>query len=55
MKDEQQPYTGPERRHGPRRVNADRRELVRFEIAKEPRRSGQDRRKQDIWEDRDKF
>ena len=50
-------YTGPERRKGERRKNKDRREMMRFEPSKDPRRSGKDRRKTagkgDLWEGRD--
>ena len=56
MSDENE-YTGPERRKGERRKQKDRRELMRFEPNKDPRRSGKDRRKsqgsQDVWEGRD--
>ena len=46
------PYIGPERRVADRRVNAtERRELVRYEINKSPRRSGKDRRKVNGWGD----
>lgn len=48
-------YTGPERRIAQRRIKVDRREMIRFEPDKEPRRSGIDRRKHDIWQDRQKF
>ncbi len=37
-------YRGPERRHRQRRESADRRDLIRFEPEKTPRRSGKDRR-----------
>lgn len=37
-------YRGPERRIKQRRENKDRREMIRFEPDKEPRRSGKDRR-----------
>lgn len=50
-------YKGPERRKGERRKNNDRRELMRFEPSKAPRRSGKDRRrsggKDDMWNGRD--
>ena len=43
-------YLGPERRRGgERRQNHDRREMIRFEMTKEDRRSGKDRRQQDGW------
>ncbi|EHQ53092.1 hypothetical protein ECTPHS_10406 [Ectothiorhodospira sp. PHS-1] len=53
--DNPKPYTGPERRKGERRKLPDRREMIRFELEKEPRRSGKDRRKsrQDLWARRD--
>ena len=53
MQDE--PYTGPERRIEQRRKTVDRRDSIRFELDKEPRRSGKDRRRsiQDLWERRD--
>lgn len=52
---EDEPYTGPERRKAQRRKSVDRRESVRFEPEKDPRRSGKDRRssKQDLWDKRD--
>jgi hypothetical protein len=55
MSDNDKPYTGPERRREQRRKNPDRREMVRFEPDKTPRRSGKDRRKTpgDLWERRD--
>ena len=44
------PYIGKERRIQERRINAsERRELVRYEINKTPRRSGNDRRKINGW------
>ena len=44
------PYIGKERRLAERRVEAsERRELVRYEINKAPRRTGQDRRKINGW------
>lgn len=43
-------YIGKDRRLQERRVNAsERRELVRYEINKIPRRSGNDRRKVNGW------
>ncbi len=47
-------YSGPERRKGERRVGAlDRRELIRFEPDKAPRRSGFDRRgPKSVWDKR---
>lgn len=46
------PYIGRERRLAERRIEAsDRRELVRYEINKSPRRTGQDRRKVNGWAD----
>lgn len=52
---DEKPYNGPERRKEQRRKSADRRDEIRFEPDKEPRRSGKDRRKnqQDIWDRRD--
>lgn len=53
--DKDQPYTGPERRRGQRRKKGDRREMIRFEPDKSPRRSNKDRRDStDVWKDRDK-
>ena len=44
-------YTGPERRVADRRTGVnDRREMVRYEINKLPRRSGKDRRTVYGWE-----
>ncbi|MFK7795293.1 MAG: hypothetical protein AB8B89_08095 [Gammaproteobacteria bacterium] len=44
------PYIGKERRLAERRIEAsERRELVRYEINKAPRRTGQDRRKINGW------
>ncbi len=44
------PYIGKERRLAERRIEAsERRELVRYEINKAPRRSGIDRRKINGW------
>ncbi len=54
--DSGRPYMGPERRKRERRKkNRDRRDKLRFELEKNPRRSGIDRRKQqrDIWRDHD--
>lgn len=47
-------YSGPERRKGERRLGAlDRRELIRFEPDKAPRRSGHDRRgPRSVWDKR---
>ncbi len=47
-------YSGPERRKGERRTGAlDRRELLRFEPDRAPRRSGADRRgPKSIWDGR---
>ncbi len=55
MSSEVEPYTGPERRKSERRKNSDRRGAVRFELDKDPRRSGKDRRRSegDLWERRD--
>ena len=48
-------YKGPDRRRMERRSGKDRRELIRFELDKEDRRSHRDRRQsnRDIWERRD--
>ncbi len=44
------PHIGKDRRLSERRINAsERRELVRYEINKAPRRSGKDRRKVNGW------
>ena len=56
MSTEGEPYTGPERRKGERRKSPDRRDDIRFELEKDPRRSGKDRRRgpePDLWERRD--
>lgn len=54
--DEGDVYRGPERRVRERRVLADRREMVRFEPDKKPRRSGKDRRAPlSVWDGREKF
>lgn len=47
-------YSGPDRRKGRRRVGAlDRRELLRFEPDKAPRRCGHDRRgPKSVWDGR---
>jgi len=45
------PYRGPERRKTPdRRQGHDRRDEIRFELTKEDRRSGKDRRKRSGWD-----
>ena len=50
------PYIGKDRRIEERRVNAsERRELVRFEINKSPRRSGKDRRKVNGWAEHSEY
>ena len=50
-------YIGPNRRSEHRRQEADRRQAIRFEPDKTPRRSGQDRRRQgkSIWDGREGF
>ena len=48
-------YTGPERRVEQRRKKSDRRDMMRFEPTKTPRRSGKDRRQKSIWDDRNGF
>ena len=57
MTDEKEEYTGPERRKDERRKSNDRRDMMRFEPSKDPRRSGKDRRKtngkSDMWDGRD--
>ena len=56
MSEESEDYTGPERRSGKdRRVNQDRRDMIRFEPDKDDRRKHKERRKssQDTWERRD--
>lgn len=46
----------PERRIQQRRQSVkDRRQMIRFELDKEPRRSGKDRRVSDMWAGRDQF
>lgn len=58
MSEDNEEYTGPERRSGKeRRQGHDRREMIRFEPNKEDRRSGKDRRKmKSVWDDgRSKF
>ncbi len=44
-------HSGPERRHGPRRVTNDRRDMVRWEPGKGDRRAARDRRTtvSDLW------
>lgn len=50
ISDMSNPYIGKERRLAERRIEAsERREMVRYEINKAPRRSGQDRRKINGW------
>ena len=45
------PYRGPERRKvADRRIRHDRREEIRFELDKDDRRSGKDRRKRTGWD-----
>lgn len=50
-------YIGPERRIEQRRKNPDRRQAIRFEPDKEPRRSGRDRRNhgKSVWDGREGF
>ncbi len=49
-------YIGKERRLEERRINAsERRELVRYEINKAPRRSGTDRRKVNGWAEHSEY
>ena len=48
---ESESYDGPERRIEQRRVMADRRAMVRFELGKEDRRNMHDRRNSgEIWD-----
>ncbi|MFW5450484.1 MAG: hypothetical protein ACKE9I_02695 [Methylophagaceae bacterium] len=42
---EEEKYMGVENRQGERRSGHDQRDMIRFEIDKEDRRSGKDRRK----------
>lgn len=56
MTDSDAPHGGKERRKGQRRKNPDRRDMVRFEPDKEPRRKNKGRRKEDgadVWDRRD--
>lgn len=54
--DDETPYAGPENRVCHRRETTDRREMVRFELGKEQRRSGNDRRKpSSVWEGREMY
>lgn len=55
MSSDKPAYNGPERRKEERRKIPDRRQAIRFEPDKVPRRSGKDRRKTgtDMWERRD--
>ncbi|MFV2056093.1 MAG: hypothetical protein ACC707_06460 [Thiohalomonadales bacterium] len=49
-------YNGLERRIEIRREIVDRREMIRFELDKEPRRNGKDRRiTTALWNGRDRF
>lgn len=48
-------YKGPERRIAQRRKNEDRRDMLRFEPTKDPRRSNKDRRVNSIWDARNGF
>lgn len=50
------PYTGPENRMRQRREMVDRREMVRFELGKEQRRIGNDRRAPNsVWANREMY
>ncbi len=51
----EQAYNGPERRIEQRRKIPDRRDMLRFEPSKTPRRSGKDRRVKSVWDDRNGF
>ena len=47
-----QPYMGVERRKGQdRRLSSDRRREIRFELDKDDRRNGRDRRRTGGWDD----
>jgi len=49
-------YTGIERRSEHRRMQVDSREMIRFEIKKEPRRLNKDRRgPKSVWDGRESF
>ena len=48
----EQAYKGPERRIEQRRKSEDRRDMLRFEPTKDPRRTGKDRRLKSIWDNR---
>lgn len=49
-------YSGIERRQQQRRQSSDRRDLIRFELNKNDRRLGTDRRHQsDVWDGRTLF
>jgi len=48
-------YKGPERRVAQRRKSEDRRDMLRFEPTKEPRRKNKDRRVKSIWDSRNGF
>ena len=51
--DETESYTGPEQRISQRRVCADRRDMMRFEMNKLPRRSLKERRAaKSVWDGR---
>jgi len=51
----EQVYKGPDRRIEQRRKSEDRRDMLRFEPTKTPRRSGKDRRVKSVWDDRNGF
>lgn len=54
--DDASAYAGTEHRLHQRRAMVDRREMVRFELGKEQRRSGNDRRKpSSAWENREMY
>jgi hypothetical protein len=44
------PYQGPDRRRTDRRLSNDRRREIRFELDKDDRRSGKDRRRHGGWD-----
>lgn len=49
-------YAGTERRLEQRRLSVDRREMIRYEIDRTPRRAGRDRRApSSVWDGRELF
>ncbi len=51
-KDGNNVFTGGKTRKGDRRAKPERREMLRFEPEKEPRRKSSDRRKGSVWDGR---